>query len=195
MQWDIRDEFTLIRNWKAGDDKSFDLLFHMHFAKLHQFALRHTNDPELAREMVMDMMLKVWQRKHTLKDNITSLAPFLFHLLKAALVDHYRKKKLELTSMENIHREPEDPGQADSRLQVSQFNELYRKALERLSPRQRLIFEMRHEREMAYNDIAVELELSVKTVDRHLADAVSSLRKYIRRSIAIEATILLLLFY
>lgn len=195
MQGDIRDESILIRNWKAGDDKSFDVLFHMHFSKLHQFALRHTNDPELAREMVMDMMLKVWQRKHTLKDNTLSLAPFLFHLLKAALVDFYRKKKLELASMEEIRHEPADSVQADSPLQVSQLNAAYRKALEQLTPRQRMIFEMRYEREMAYSDIATELELSIKTVDRHLCDAVSSLRKYIRKSTTAGAIILLHLFF
>lgn len=178
-------ENELLKRWKNGDEKSFDTLFSLHFAKLHQFALRHTNDTGTAEELAMDAMLKVWQQKETLYDNVLSLAPLLFHILQLSLIDHYRKKKLELIDLEELREVPQSTQSADSMLLTSQLRVLYDEGLERLSPKQKLVFEMRNNRAMSYREIAAELALSTKTVDRHLSDAVTAIRKHVSKFLTI----------
>lgn len=184
-------ENELLEKWRNGDEKSFDALFSLHFAKLHQFALRHTNHTGLAEELVMDAMLKVWQQKGTLHHDAASLAPLLFCILQASIVDNYRKKKLELVDLEALHEEPENPERADSRLLTSQLRVLYQEGMETLSPKQKLVFEMRNDREMSYREIAGELELSTKTVDRHLSDAIHSIRQHVSKFLTIGITVLI----
>lgn len=193
MQEKAVNETVLVENWIRGDDQSFDLLFRMHFSKLYQFALRHTNDRGLSEELVMDMMLKVWQQKYKIQAGTTSLAPFLFHILKAAIVDHYRKKKMEFSALETVMQEPESPEQADGSLITNQLRNLYEQGLEKLSPKQRLVLNMRRDRGMSYREIATELELSPKTVDKHLSDAVAVIRMYVAKFLT-TWTIFFLLF-
>ncbi|NQX38535.1 RNA polymerase sigma factor, sigma-70 family [Pedobacter steynii] len=180
-----KDENELIARWRNGDEKSFDALFSLHFGKLHQFALRHTNDTGLAEELAMDTMLKVWQQKKQLYQDTMSLGPLLFRILQVSLIDHYRKRKLETIDLEALIVEPQSTENADGRLLANQLQTLYRAGMDSLSPRQKLVFEMRSEREMSYREIAGELELSTKTVDRHLSDAVISIRKHVSKSLTI----------
>lgn len=181
MSLDPKNESSLIAWWKSGDDKAFDQLFKLHFHKLHLFAFRHTNDPELSEELVMDMMLKVWQKKETLEANKESLAPFLFHILKAAIVDNYRKKRIEFISVEEMKQEMQYSIQADDKLLGKELSSLYQESLNYLSPQKRLVFEMRKEQGMTYKEIARELNISSKTVDRHLSDSIAIVRKYLHK--------------
>ncbi|TCC97818.1 RNA polymerase sigma factor [Pedobacter hiemivivus] len=194
MSAKLKDEYELIARWRNGDEKSFDALFSLHFAKLHQFALRHTNDTGLAEELVMDTMLKVWQQKSKLHHDAVSLAPLLFRILQVSLIDHYRKRKLETTDISLLTVEPQSTENADSRLLTSQLQTLYRVGLDNLSPRQKLVFEMRSEREMSYSEIAGELELSTKTVDRHLSDAMTSIRKHVSKFLTIGVISLIYIY-
>lgn len=176
-----KSEYELISSWKNGDGKAFDQLFKLHFYKLSQFALRHTNDPQLSEELVMDIMLKVWQKREQLEQQQTSLAPFLFHTLKAAIFDNYRKKRLALIDIKEISEEPEYTVKADDKLLSTELNALYRNSLAYLSPQKRLVLEMRQEQGMSYKEIASELNISVKTVDSYLSESNSFVRNYLRK--------------
>lgn len=183
-------ESELLLKWQNGDEKAFDALFSLHFARLHQFALRHTHHSGLAEELAMDAMLKVWLQKNTLHPNATSLAPLLFHILRASIVDNYRRKKLELANIETLGLEPENPEKADGKLISEQIRTLYNEGMELLSPRQKLVLEMRNDRQMTYKEIATELNLSAKTVDRHLSDAVNTIRRHVSKFLSVGAGLL-----
>lgn len=187
------DEHELISLWKKGDGKAFDQLFKLHFYKLNQFALRHTNDPELSEELVMDIMLKVWQKKEQLEQEQTSLAPFLFHTLKAAIFDNYRKKKISFTGINEISEDPEYPAKADDKLLSAELKTLYQNSLDHLSPQKRLVLEMRQQQGMSYKEIACELNISVKTVDGYLSESISFVRDYLRKRTDIVLLIILLI--
>ncbi|WP_169316159.1 RNA polymerase sigma factor [Mucilaginibacter paludis] len=176
-----KDEYSLITNWKNGDNRAFDQLFKLHFYRLYRFAFRHSNDSVLAEELVMDMMLKVWQKKDELVNNNQSLAPFLFHALKAALIDNYRKKRMEFVAVDDTMHAIASPLRADDHLHGAELSVLYRKSLVQLSPQRKLILEMRHEQGLSYKEIAKELSISSKTVDRHLTDAIAIVRKHLQK--------------
>lgn len=190
-----RSEYELISRWKNGDEQAFDQLFKLHFYKLNQFALRHTNDPELAEELVMDIMLKVWQKREELEQEQISLSPFLFHILKAAISDNYRKKRIALIDLEEICDEPECPVKADDMLLSAELSNIYQNSLDYLSPQKRLVLKMRQEQGMSYKEIACELNISVKTVDSYLSESISFVRNYLRKHTDITLFLIVLLTF
>lgn len=195
MLSDLNGEQELIAGWINGDERAFDALFNLHFARLHQFALRHTNHTGLAEELAMDTMMKVWLQKDTLYYDTASLTPLLFRILQVSIIDSYRKKKLEYSDIEALRHEPESVEKADSQLFTGQLRVLYEEGLENLSPRQKLVFEMRNEKDMSYRQIATELGLSTKTVDRHLSNAVVTIRKHVSKFLTIGAGALTCFFF
>lgn len=176
-----KDEQELISLWKNGDESAFNQLFKLHFHKLLRFASRYTPDSELAKEMAMDVMFKAWQKKDELASDRQSLAPFLFHLLKAVIVDQFRKKSLSFLAIEKIPGEPVSIEQADDRINYRELTALYQEGLNCLSPQRRLVFEMRQQEGMSYQEIATELNISSKTVNRHLTDSFHTVRTFMRK--------------
>lgn len=176
-----KDETELISLWRKGDESAFDQLFKLHFHKLLSFASRYTSDAELAKEMAMDVMFKVWQKKEELANDSQSLKPFLFHLLKAAIVDQFRKKSLSFLPVEQMLAEPVSRERSDDRINYLELNSLYQESLTCLTPQRRLVFEMRQQQGMSYKEIADELNISSKTVNRHLTDAVHTVRNFVRK--------------
>lgn len=173
------NESELISLWKNGDEGAFNKLFKLHFHKLLRFASRYIHDGELAKEITMDVMFKVWQKKEELISQ--SLEPFLFHLLKGAMVDQFRKKSLLFLPVDQMVTEPESAERADAPINYSQLNTLYQESLNCLSPQRRLVLEMRQHQGMSYKEIADELDISTKTVNRHLTDAVHTVRSFVRK--------------
>lgn len=176
-----KDETELISLWRKGDESAFDQLFKLHFHKLLSFASRYTPDAELAKEIAMDVMFKVWQKKDELANDSQSLKPFLFHLLKAAIVDQFRKKSLSFLPVEQMLAEPVSRERSDDRINYLELNSLYQESLTCLTPQRRLVFEMRQQQGMSYKEIADELNISSKTVNRHLTDAVHTVRNFVRK--------------
>lgn len=179
----VNDEISLIERWRKGDDKAFDRLYRIHVARLQQFAFRHTNDMFIAEELVMDVMLKVWHRRDVLDEKATSLGPFLFHLLKASLVDHYRRRKTEHVPLDAVAENTESGLRSDSPTLVGELNQLYEQGIHSLTPMQQKVYRMRHEEAQSYQQISQNLRIAVKTVDRHLHSAKTSLRAYMSRYI------------
>lgn len=177
-----KDERELISLWKNGDESAFNQLFKLHFNKLLRFASRYTADSELAKEIAMDVMFKAWQKKEGLANDRPSLEPFLFHLLKAAIVDQFRKKTLPLLPIEQMHAEPVSVERADDLINYREISALYQESLNCLSPQRRLVFEMRQQQEMSYQEIAAELDISSKTVNRHLTDSFHTVRNFMRKN-------------
>lgn len=182
MPSNLIDERELISLWKNGDESVFNQLFKLHFHKLLRFASRYTPDSELAKEMAMDVMFKAWQKKDTLANDSQSLEPFLFHLLKAAIVDQFRKKSLLFLPIEKMITEPVSVELTDDRINYRELNALYQESLECLSPQRRLVFEMRQQQGMSYQEIGDELGISPKTVNRHLTDSFYTVRDFLRKN-------------
>lgn len=178
----LKDEHELIASWKNGNESAFNQLFKLHFHKLLRFASRYTHDTELAKEMAMDVMFKAWQKKDRLTENSQSLEPFLFHLLKAVIVDQFRKKSIWFLPVEEVLAEPVEQERADDRINYNELTTLYQESLNCLSPQRRLVFEMRQQQGMSYKEIADELDISAKTVNRHLTDAFHTVRNFMRKN-------------
>lgn len=182
----------LVERLTDGDDKAFDLLFYKYLHKLHLFAAEQTGDPELSREIVMDVMLRLWQRRKDLHE-IRSLNSYLFSSVKNAIIDNFRKKALQINRIDELQQEPISDEQADTRTVSRELQKALQDGLEQLSPQRRLVFELRKEQELSHQEIALRLNISPKTVENHLAAAVSSLKAHLEKhtDLAIPVTVLM----
>src|SRR5688572_1986218 len=61
----------------AGDQRSFEDLYRLFFARLFNFALLFVHKKEIAEEAVNDVMMKVWKKRETLTA-IKNLETYLF---------------------------------------------------------------------------------------------------------------------
>lgn len=195
MQKNVFTDQQLITCLAAGSEHAFELLFNKYLHKLHLFASEYTNDKELAREIVMDVMLRLWQKRDDL-GHIKSLNAYLYSAVKNAIIDNFRKKAFQFSSLEDLLHEPVFNEAADRQLIDSELQQALQTGIEQLSPQRRLIYKMKREQELSHKEIAMELDLSTKTVENHLTAAIGSLKGYLKKNtdLALPLILITLLF-
>ena len=76
---------------------------------------------------------------------------------------------------------------------ANDLREIINKALEKLTPRQREIFEMSREAQMSHKEIADALGISVNTVQEHISISLRTIRTFLSKYSDTYADLLLIL--
>ena len=160
----------------AMDDKAFSALFDRYFNKLYGYARKVIADNNVSEEIVMDVMLAIWQKRDQLNGSL-SLSAYLYRSVRNRLIDHLRKQQVATVSLELTAIEPPGECITDSRILHKELENLYRTSLNRLPPQKKRIFTMSREEGSSYKEIAERLSLSKNTVENHMVAALRLLRE------------------
>ncbi|MBC7473927.1 MAG: RNA polymerase sigma factor [Candidatus Sericytochromatia bacterium] len=171
----VTDE-ELMLNVLQGDKKSFYTLVNRWNKPIINFFYRGVSNQETAEDLAQELFLNVWKTK-----NYSPKAPFYSWLYKIAnnkLVDHYRKNKIEVVSIENnpevINLNSDDYQKNQEKMIADEEEGLVIKAMQQLNDDQRTILLMSKYQKLAYNDIAKILNCSTETVKVRVFRALKS---------------------
>jgi len=154
-------------------EKNFEQLFRTHYKELHRYAYRYLGDSDVAEEVVQQVFLRLWERDWEEQIH-TSLKAYLYRAIYNESMNVLKKeqRKLKYQSHE-LHRQDFVPAVDES---TRDLDEKLQVALAELPEKSRTVFELSRFQEMKYKDIAVTLDLSIKTVEGHMSKALKHLR-------------------
>lgn len=170
---------VLVESCRAGNEKAYQELFRRYFSRLCSYTRKCIADAPASEELVMDVMLTIWQKKHLLNGDLP-LFPYLFQSVKNRIIDHLRKQNIPTVSLDYHCPEAASPLIADSRLLHKELECIYKTGLEQLPPKKKLIFRMSREEGNSYQEIADKLRISKNTVENHMVAAIRLLRTHVR---------------
>ena len=166
----------LTRRIKAGDAQAFEQVFKRHYQHLHNLAGSILKDSQLAEEQVQEVFAKVWERREKLSDNL-KLFPYLITSVRNRCFNYLRDKQVEQKYL--------DYTQQQLREQILQYDyedldeELIGKmhsAIDTLPEKCKEVFQMSRFEQMSHKQIAAKLDISTKTIERHITKALKVLR-------------------
>ncbi|MBR8534773.1 RNA polymerase sigma-70 factor [Carboxylicivirga sediminis] len=163
---------SLIQN---GNHFEFARLMDRYSDALYLFAKGILASSPLAEEVVSDIFVKVWQTRHQL-DKVANIKSYLFNAVRNQAITYLRKQHQEVVSIEDINHyyfEPIDTPD-ESALKEEQLRRIY-KAIDYLAPQTKMVFSLAKIQGLKYKEIAELLNISVKTVDYHVASAVKKI--------------------
>lgn len=141
-----------------------------------QFAGNHHDADDIAQEV----FIKVFRSLGGFRQD-AQFTSWLYRIAMNACIDYGRRAGPPAAAAGEEEGDPlaslpsEAPGPED-RTYAGELGIVLRDAIERLPPRQRLIFTMRHFEELKLSEIAAALDLAEGTVKRQLHAAVHRLR-------------------
>jgi RNA polymerase sigma-70 factor (ECF subfamily) len=158
---------------KHHDEARFRELLDQYFLRLRRFAASFLKEDALAEEIVMDVFLKLWERREKL-DQIENLTTYLFVAVRNLCYNFLRKSHQSHTnSLEDLEVElvryentPEDD------LISEQTLETLNSAVEKLPAKCKMVFKLLREEGLSRKETAQVLGISVNTVDNQIAIAV-----------------------
>lgn len=173
------DDPSLIRLLQSGSGVAFKEIYERYAADLINFSASKTFSLEIARDIVHDLFVNLWEKRATLNVD-GSLKAYLFASVRYRIIDHIRKN-ITRESYARMIGELKIPAAPDGHqlLEGKELQESINSALNDLSPRVKEVYLLSREEHLSIPEIAQKLNLSEQTVKNQLTTALNHLRRSI----------------
>lgn len=149
------DEFALIRAAQAGDQSAFEQLVRSYDQSVLRLALNLLRSQEDASDVYQEAFLRVYKNLNAFRFDC-SFHTWLYRIVTNLCLDHLRKRKVRreepsvvatsdgvLDRLDQVTEERAD-GDPARHLYSGQLRARIQAKMEELTPRERMVFEMRH---------------------------------------------------
>lgn len=198
-----RDEQEIINALKQGDNHAYKHIYDHHYVLLCKIAYEFLRDDFLAETIVSETISHLYEIRETL--HITSsLRSYLVRAVRNRCINHlnleYKKRERRLTTIDNTNEWLHTIAQSEEHplgilLEQELESEIFF-AIEKLPDECRRVFKMSRFEEKSYEEIAVNLNISVNTVKYHIKNALAkltqSLNKYLLFLLLYESLFLII---
>lgn len=171
-------EKTLLAQLKQGDREAFSSLYETYWRQVYNFCRLYLVNQSVAEEVVQEVFIKVWESRDLIRedDNFKGL---LFIITRNLIFNQHRKsvnedfyKMTVLSAMENAY-------DMEKEIEAKNLSEYIDRLIEELPPRRREIFNLSRKEHKSYKEIAELLQVSEKTVENQIGEALKYLKKNI----------------
>ncbi|MEG1007694.1 MAG: RNA polymerase sigma-70 factor [Bacteroides sp.] len=160
--------------------KIFEQFFILTFPKVKAFAYKILKSEDDAEDIAQDVFVKIWADAETWK-NCEMHSGYIYIMVRNQVFNFLKHKSIASTYEEQL------AGKYASSFQADIHDELYAKEIEllmkltvsRMPEQRRKVFIMSRQQHMSNNEIAEKLNISIRTVERHLYLALAELKKII----------------
>ncbi|MBU0697184.1 MAG: RNA polymerase sigma-70 factor [Bacteroidetes bacterium] len=158
--------------------REFDKLYRTHYKRLFVISFKYTHHQEVSEEVVHDVFMKIWDQSSTLIIN-QSLSAYLSKAVVNTSLNALKKIKRSKELAENYQADDiiftdED---ADDTYFIERKLILLEESIEKLPPQCKKILFMSKYHKLKQQEIAAQLNISIKTVKNHLTYAYKKLRE------------------
>jgi RNA polymerase sigma-70 factor (ECF subfamily) len=185
----LAEEHALVRSAQAGDRLAFEELVRRYDREVLRLALNLVHRSEDARDIYQEGFLRVYRNLHRFRFEC-SFYTWLYRIVTNVALDHLRRRtsrredqapvpeEADGGTRDFFDRQPEHRAAAnpEKRLLGQELGQHISAALKRLSPRERMVFEMKHYQGLKLRAIGDLLGTSEETVKNSLFRATRKLR-------------------
>ena len=160
---------------QRGDQKAFDALFRRYYPALCAYGHRFV-DLEDAEEIVQEIMLWIWE-KHSELIIESSLSQYLFKMTYHRALNLIAKKEIINRAEAVFYTKNQEMPEDVNYYQIKELTKRIEKAIAALPESYQTAFIMHRFKGMSYKDIAVTYNVSPKTIDYRIQQALKLLRE------------------
>jgi RNA polymerase sigma-70 factor (ECF subfamily) len=183
----VADEAELIRAAQRGDAEAFERLVCAYDQSVLRLAYNLVRSQEDARDVYQEAFLRVHRNLHTFRFDC-SFHTWLYRIVTNLCLDYLRKKKVRKEEATVVETEdgPKDrlaavaetgvAGDPQRRMLSQELRERIDKVLAELTPRERAVFEMRHNQGMRLRAIGEVLGTTEEAAKNCLFRATQKMR-------------------
>lgn len=167
----------MVERIRSGDHSAFEKLFHLFYPQLCVFSNSYVKSLDLARDVVQDVFVKIWDNRENLYIN-QSLKAYLYMAVRNQSLNFIQQKKqierlekrlkkqMELSDF--IKRDEQDTAELTKRV----WN-----LVDQLPERRRTIFILYRKHGLSYSEISEVMDIARKTVENQMGKSLQFLRE------------------
>jgi len=186
-----RSDQQLVSDYFLGDEKSLELLFGRYLKPIYSFVCRYIGGGQDAEDVTQEAFVKVWKNLKNF-DQQKSFKTWIFSIAKNTALDFLKKKKaipfseFENEEGENIITETlADPSPLPHEfLEKAGMAQALTSAMEKLSPKYRMVLFLRYNDHFSFREIAESLDEPLPTITSRHRRALIMLRNLLNESLS-----------
>lgn len=175
MRIDYTNNAIFVQHLKNGNEKAYEHLVEVYHHRLCVYANSLVNDKDQAEDIVQNVFIRTWERRHGLNPNFT-IKSFLYKSVHNEFIDQYRKQK-SVTALEKKYIEELERFSEKDEVFFERLLSIVQEEIQNLPPKCRKIFLMSKQEGFSNIEIAEHLNLSKKTIEYHITKAFAILRQ------------------
>ncbi len=166
----------LINQLRNGNEGAYELLFNEYYPKLTIFAKKYVDELEVAKEIVQDFFVHLYEKHDSLSIN-TSLKSYLFRSVHNRCINYIQAQKTRTKYAEFVIKsQAEHESSIEQEVDKSELEHALFKAIGDLPARCQEIFKLNRFEGKTNDEIAELLSLSKRTVETQISKALKILR-------------------
>jgi RNA polymerase sigma factor (sigma-70 family) len=170
----IEDDLLLFALMKQGDDSAFESIYNKYWHELYNSAYKRLHDKDKCQDVLQNVFTDLWNRRIALE--IRDLRAYLHTAVRYQALKVIAKQSQETRFVDAFQTSIISSLQADEFLLDKEAKRLLEQFINALPFKRRAIFIRHYMDERSTAQIAVELNISQKTVQNQLTTASHALR-------------------
>lgn len=171
------------RQLQKGNTDALSALYQLHYIGLINYGVKLTGDRDLANDCFINVLLELWDKRHTLPD-VTNVRAYLITCLHRRILQEIRSDKRRNAS----HREilPEEPSEVSYEAYLTalegndEFTRRFTSAFRLLTQRQQQLLRMKFYENLDYDHIAQTCGITKRTAYNIIHDALKQLKNELK---------------
>jgi RNA polymerase sigma-70 factor (ECF subfamily) len=176
-----KTDLELVEDFRVGRNEAFNELVRRYRERVYWIARRMTGRHEDADDVVQEVFVRVYQNLKKFRAD-ASFYTWLYRIATNVSLNSVRKKRVrEFVDFDEMD-ESLDSGSAyaDAAVLKKEFDAILQRAIEKLPPKQKMVFILRFNEEMSFEQMAQSLGKSVGGLKANYFHAVQKIQKYVR---------------
>ena len=171
------DDERILAEMKAGNSLAFDAIYRKYAKSIYGFAYGMLKSYEDAENLVQEVFICLWINRQKIKKG-SSLKYYLFTVAYHTSISFLRNKakdnqfKRRLKVLQDKFQEP-----ADSEIEYKELNTRLTLIINKLPEKQKKVFLLHRREGLTYLEISEKLNISINTVETHMARALKSIKQ------------------
>lgn len=170
------DERLLLELRREGVDVvAYERLFHRYYPMVYNFIKAMLKNPAVAEDIAQNSFMKLWVNRFTLQPGL-SVKNYLCVLSRNEAINYLRSGQSRNVALASQQEQCAQNPVIEDWLNFAETNTLLRTYIDAMPPQRKTVFMMSRYEHMSNLEIAVRLNLSVRTVEKHIELALKELR-------------------
>lgn len=165
----------LLQLLQSGDEKGFEVIYERYWKRMLAMAFLRLQRIDEAEDVVQDVFASLWQRRGSI--SIQSLENWLSTAVKYKIINKINRQLHKEISAEHL----EEKEYTDSSVEQRFLERTVATEINRLPEKCRTVFQYSRDHGFSNSEIAQKLNISEKTVEKHITSARRQLSLQLRQ--------------
>lgn len=157
------------------DEKSYRQLFELYYPALFVYAKRYIEQRHIREDIVQDVFLSIWEKRKSISIQ-TSIRNYLLACVRNSCLNYLRRHTTESLDQLIPQNIPLYAESNDEFYMLSELKAMLVESLSKLPENYRRVFELNRFEGKSYGEIALSMDISVRTVERYKNKAIEILK-------------------